>query len=78
MNIRIFGTTVWGDEPELPLDESVKQRQIELERALIKEELDYIDMGARKEGIRAKIAFLRNYSSATVLQAEVKQLRQSK
>lgn len=78
MNIRIFGTTVWGDEPELPLDESVKQRQLEFERALIKEELDYIDMGARKEGIRAKITFLRNYSSANVLQAEVKQLRQSK
>lgn len=66
MNVRAFGVTLWGDEPELPVADAVKAREDELERELIKTELDYIDMGARKEAIRAKIEYLRKYNQVDV------------
>jgi len=62
MNIRLFGKTVWGDEPPLPLAQSIKEREEEFERELIKQELDLIDAAARKEGLRQKIEYLRKYN----------------
>lgn len=79
MNIRLFGTTVWGDDPPLLLAESVKQREEEFERELIKQELDLIDAGARKEALRMKIVYLRSYSGASIIREEgvLKQLKQA-
>lgn len=78
MNVQMFGITVWGNDPPLPLEEAIKQQQLDLERKLINAELDHIDMGARKEALRLKIAFLRNYSGHPAVQTEgvLKQIKQ--
>jgi hypothetical protein len=56
--MQIFGLTIWGDPPELPLRQSVENRKKELERELIKLELDHIDMGVRKVAAQHKIEYL--------------------